>query len=184
MDLGGGLLVPLQTIDQLGSRSYVYRTRRRAPAVWWPAEVQVAASSAEAFRRVAGSASGSLVAVVPEAVVHVPGGQVEVAGTDGPDRISLRVSGEGGLVVVRRAFQGLLRAGTADHDLAILPVNLGLVGVVVPPGDHDVVVEVDSRPELVAAGVSCAVVLVLLVVLVFDARARVDARVRTRDPAL
>ena len=64
-----------------------------------------------------------------------------------PDRMRFDVASGGGLLVIQRSYQALFRARSGDAELPVLPVNLSLLGVVVPAGEHEVVVDVDSPPR-------------------------------------
>ena len=79
------------------------------------------------------------------------GGRVEVLAM-APDRIELEVESGGGVAVIRRAFQPLMRARIEGREIATVPVNLCQLGVLVPAGKHRVVVAVSSRPEIAAGG--------------------------------
>jgi hypothetical protein len=150
------------TFDMLGARSWVYSLPSASPAAWWPSETIVASSPGSAFDAVAASEPGSLVAVVPEAIEHYAGARVEVLERSA-DRLRIEVEGEGGLLVVRRAFQPILRASIGDAELPILPSNLCLLGVLVPEGRHEVRIEADSGPEKAAGAVSMVAVVLLAV---------------------
>jgi hypothetical protein len=164
--------VVLHTIQRsFGTRSLFYRVLEPAPTAWWPDAIERASSPLDAFRRVARSPAGSLPGVVPEPVEHRPGGRVRVLTMD-PDRIELEVESEGGLVVVQRAFQPLFRARAGEQDLPTIPVNLALLGVVVPPGKHTVEVTVSSAPETIAAVVAVMIALAATAVLVRGSRRR------------
>jgi hypothetical protein len=148
-----------------GARSFFFRTLDPAPDAWWPEALVVARSPLDAFARVAQSPAGTLPGVVPQPIEHRPGGRVEVVAME-PDRIELDVESGGGVVVVRRAFQPLLRAWIAGREIPTVPANLCLLGVVVPAGTHRVEITVSSLPEIVAAVVAVAVALGLGVVVV------------------
>jgi hypothetical protein len=165
-----------------GVRSFFFRTLSPAPEAWWPESLVVASSPLDAFERVARSPAGSLPGIVPQSIEladggsgvqgHRPGGKVEVLAMES-DRVELEVESEGGLVVVRRAFQPLLRARIAGREIPTLPANLCLLGVVVPAGRHRVEIGVSSLPEIVAAVVAGTVAAALgLVLLVGRSRHR------------
>jgi hypothetical protein len=67
--------------------------------------------------------------------------------------------------MVRRAYHPMWRARAAGRELATLPANLVLLGVVVPPGRHRVVLEVAHWPEGVAGAVALAALVAALVLL-------------------
>jgi hypothetical protein len=146
-----------------GARSFFFRTLSPSPAAWWPPSLVVARNPLDAFAQVARSPAATLPGIVPSAVEHRPGGHVEVLAME-PDRIELEVESEGGLVVVRRAFQPLLRARIAGREIPTLPANLCLLGVLVPPGSHRVEITVSSLPETLAAVVALTVALGCVVV--------------------
>ena len=95
-------------------------------------------------------------------VVHHPGARVTL-GEETPDRIEIDVWGDGGLLVLRRAFQPLFQASAGGRPLPTLPVNLSLLGVEVPPGNHRVWIEVGAGPEALAGGVALVAFLGALV---------------------
>ena len=156
-------------LEHYGVSAYLYRLDD-APPAWWPERVEVASSPGAAFDRVAASAPGSLPAVAPEPVSHRPGGRVELIAAE-PDRLVLEVESEGGLAVVQRSYQALFRARAGSLELPTLPVNLCLLGVVVPPGRHRVTIEVDATPEVVASVVAVVFALLLLAALWLESRA-------------
>jgi hypothetical protein len=76
--------------------------------------------------------------------------------------MEIDVAGQGGLLVLRRAFQPLYTASAEGKPLPTLPVNLSLLGVEVPPGTHRVRVAVSAGLEKLAGGVAVAAFLVTL----------------------
>ena len=70
--------------------------------------------------------------------------------------------GEGGVLVLRRAYQEMLVAETGNRELETIPVNLCLLGVLVPPGSHRVTVTVSRWPEMISGLIALAALLVLL----------------------
>jgi hypothetical protein len=87
-----------------------------------------------------------------------------------PDRIEIEVESGGGVAVVRRAFQPLLVARTAGGRLPTIPADLVLLGVVVPPGKHRVVIEASAWPEILAGAVALAGFAAALAVIVAPRR--------------
>src|SRR5581483_8310852 len=79
-----------------------------------------------------------------------------------PDRVVVDVDGGGGLLVVRRSFQDLWRAQAGAQRLPVVPVDVALTGVVVPPGRQRVVLAVSALPEQVASVVALLVATALL----------------------
>ena len=144
-----------------GARSFFFRVVDPAPEAFWPDALAVAKSPLDAFERVARSPSGTLAGIVPQPIEHQPGGRVQVVAME-PDRIELEVESAGGVAVIRRAFQPLMRAQIEGREIATVPVNLCQLGVLVPAGKHRVVVAVSSWPEIAAAVVASVVALALL----------------------
>jgi hypothetical protein len=141
------------TAERRGVLTRLYRGVDPAPPVWWPRQVVVAPTPADAVRTVSALPDPVAVVSAPRAVAHDPAGRVRLISAS-PDRIELEVEGNGGLAVVRRAYQPLLVARSGGRTLPTLPADLCLLGVEVPPGRHRVVLEVSSRPEWIAAGVA------------------------------
>ena len=121
-----------------------------APAAWWPDAIHVSESPLAAMLAVPESRDPIREVEVSGALEHHAGGAVRVL-REQPDRIELAVQGAGGLAVVRRNFDPLWvardRHGTLLRTVA---VNLVLLGVVVPPGTDQVILEVSPWPERVA----------------------------------
>ena len=134
-----------------GARSFFFRVVDPAPEAFWPDALEVARSPLDAFALVARSPPGTLAGIVPQPIEHQPGGRVQVVAM-APDRIELDVESEGGVAVIRRAFQPLMRARIEGREIATVPVNLCQLGLLVPAGKHRVVVAVSSWPEIVAGG--------------------------------
>ncbi|MEM7049401.1 MAG: hypothetical protein AAF604_07065 [Acidobacteriota bacterium] len=148
----------LTAVERSGEVS-LYRVERPAPALWWPQRVAVAAGP-QALIAASQRLDPLAVVTAPRPVAH-GSGRVELV-SQAEDRLVFEVEGEGGLVVLRRAFQPLYRARIADRPLATVPVDLLLLGVEVPAGRHRVEVTVSSRPEMLAAGASVATLLGIL----------------------
>jgi hypothetical protein len=149
--------VPLPELTARRDHGVVRRLRaveRPAPPVWRPREV-VALDEPRAVAAAVGDLTDPTeVAFAPVAVAQGLAGSVRLLHAS-PDEIRLASAGDGGLVVLRRAFLPLYRATTAERErLPTLPVDIALLGVVVPPGDREVTVHVDGRPEAIAAAVS------------------------------
>jgi hypothetical protein len=97
-------------------------------------------------------------AVTDRPVPHVPGARVRMI-ADSPDRCDVEVSGGGGLLVLRRAYQPLYRATAEGKRLPTLAVDLALLGVQVPPGNHRVKIAISAGPETAAGIVALATLL-------------------------
>ena len=138
--------------ERLGVDYRLYRVVDPAPVAWWPERIALLDDPLELLR--SGQLEPEPTAVSYVAVpapAHVAGGEVRVLATE-PDAVRLAVSGDGGLVVVRRAFTPLWRAATADgRALDVRPVDVLLTGIVVPAGEHEVRLGVSDRPEAIAA---------------------------------
>jgi hypothetical protein len=137
--------------------------------VRWPERVFAARNPIDAFLAIAGGGLGTgesadRVAVASRPVEHRPGAAVELI-AERPDRMEIDVEGEGGLLVVARAWQPIYRARLADGTrLATQPVDVLLLGVEVPAGRQRVVIDVSSAPEAIAGIVAALVAIALAVV--------------------
>jgi hypothetical protein len=133
-----------------------------APAAWWPRRAAVAGSPREALALL-DRRDPAAIAAVPFPIEHQPGARLRLLRWE-PDRIRIDVVGKGGLLVVRRAFQAFWRARSGGQDLQVVPADLGLLGVLVPPGRQQVELSVSAWPEWLAAlfGLMAAVALGLL----------------------
>lgn len=149
--------VPLPELAARRDHGVVRRLRaveRPAPPVWRPREV-VALDEPWAVAAAVGDLEDpTAVAFAPVAVAHGRAGSVRLLHASA-DELRLATEGDGGLVVVRRAFLPLYQATTQERErLPTLPVDIALLGVVVPPGDREVTVRIDGRPEAIATAVS------------------------------
>jgi hypothetical protein len=148
--------------DWAGTESRLYELQGVQPRASWPARVELGANPAAVLRTVTfGGEDPVTTAVVPQAVVQRAGGAVELL-SETPSRLDLRSHGPGGLVVVRRGYQPLYQARADGARLDTVPVNLVLLGVVVPPGDRTVTIDVAAWPEWAAAGVAIPMALAAL----------------------
>src|SRR4029079_6653352 len=142
--------------------SRLYEVQGVQPPVSWPARVELGANPAAVLRTVTfGGEDPVTTAIVPQAVEHRAGGAVELI-SETPSRLVLDSHGPGGLVVLRRGYQPLYRARAEGARLETMPVNLVLLGVVVPPGDRTVTIDVASWPEWVAAAIAIPTALAAL----------------------
>jgi hypothetical protein len=130
--------------------------------------VRAAAHPADAFHAVSTAADPVADAVTDRPVPHIAGAKVRLV-SDSPDRCEVEVSGGGGLLVLRRAYQPLYRATAEGKRLQTLAVDLTLLGVQVPPGTHKVEIAVSAGPEEVA-GIVALVVLVGTIGLAWKGR--------------
>jgi hypothetical protein len=144
-----------------GNASSLFAVRDPAPPVWWPRSAAAAGSAGQAFRFVSRASDPVADVIAARPVVHHPGAQVALR-AETPDQIEIDVTGQGGLLVLRRAFQPLYAASAEGKPLPTLPVNLSLLGVEVPPGIHRVRVAVSAMPEKLAGGVAVVAFLVTL----------------------
>ena len=154
--------VELLGVDETsGLAAFVYRLVDPAPEAWWPQTTLVASSPYAAYKLVAAQPNPATVAVLPLKKAHVPGATVDLVEST-PDRLVVDVSGGGGVLVVRRAFLPLWRAWASGKRLEVLPANLALLGIVVPPGRQQVVLDISSWPETAAGAVGLTVAIGLL----------------------
>jgi hypothetical protein len=134
---------------------YLFAVDGRAPPVWWPERLMAAAGPRDALLAVSGLADPVATAVVPRAIDHRPGAAVRLLAA-GADRVDLEVDGPGGVVAVQRSYHPLWRATAGGGALEVVPLDLTLTGVVVPPGRHRVRLAVSWLPEAVAGAVAAA----------------------------
>ncbi len=137
--------------ERFGGTSRFFAVRSPAPAAWWPRSVTTARNAGQAFAYVSHAPDPVADVIAARPIVHHPGARVALF-EETPDRIGVDVWGDGGLLVLRRAFQPLYTATAGGRPLPTLPVNFCMLGIEVPPGSHRVWVEVSAGPE-VAAGI-------------------------------
>lgn len=156
-----------------GSEVRLYRILDPSPRVWWPRSTRAAATPSAAFSLVASTADALDLAVLPQPVPQDPAGTARVLAWEN-DRIELESeTAGGGVVVVRRAFSSLWRAQDARGvELPVLPADLTLLGVVVPPGKVEVALAVDSGPETLAGVLAILAFLTLAATAVVRPRSR------------
>src|SRR3954471_7743483 len=148
-------LQPRLTQERFGAASHLFTVVSPAPVAFWPRSVRAAAHPADAFRAVSLAPDPVADAVTDRPVPHVPGAKVRVV-SDTPDRCEVEISGGGGLLVLRRAYQPLYRATAEGKRLQTLAVDLALLGVQVPPGKHLVEITASAGPEKLAVLVALA----------------------------
>jgi len=143
----------LDQAERFGVTTRLYAVEDPAPPVWWPRRIVPVADPHNALAAV--SRDPDPIAIVcGQPVPHDPDGQVRLISSQA-DRIEIEVESRGGgLAVVRRAYHPLLVARAGDKVLTTLPVNLNLLGVVVPAGRHRVVFAASAWPEAVAGGIA------------------------------
>jgi hypothetical protein len=144
-----------------GYEAFLYRVQAGAPEAFWPRAVRTAQSPVEALAVVQRFESVRGEAVASRPVAHSADGDVHVESA-APDRVVLSVRGAGGLAVLRRSFHPLWRARVDGESAPTQAVDLVLLGIEVPPGEHRVVVDVASAPERIAAALALATAAVLL----------------------
>ncbi len=145
-----------------GTRVWLARVPAPAPAIWWPQSVEVGANPIEALKEVSFSPDPVARLIVSHALDQSPGGRVSIL-EEKPDRVVFSVESEGGVVAIRRAYQQLYDARTeSGMALETMPVDLDLLGVVVPAGHYRVEVWVPGRPVAVAGGAALLAFMLLL----------------------
>jgi len=144
--------------ERFGAPSHLFSVVDPAPAAFWPRSVRAAAHPADAFHTVSLAPDPVAEAVTDRPMPHVPGAKVRMI-LDSPDRCDVEVSGGGGLLVLRRAYQPLYVATAEGKRLPTLAVDLVLLGVQVPPGNHRVKIQVSAGPEKAAGIVALAALL-------------------------
>jgi hypothetical protein len=148
----------LDVEEHAGLPTYLLAPASPAPAAWWPRAVVAAADPVEALKAVSRGEDPVARVAVPRPLEHDPEGRVRLLEA-AADRLELEVeSVGGGLAVVQRAYQPLLTAeaveetpGAPPRRLETLPADLHLLGVVVPPGRHRVILSVSDTPVMIAA---------------------------------
>jgi hypothetical protein len=150
----------LDATERSGVKTWLYTPAAPAPEVWWPQGIVAAPTPMDAVRAVTANPD-PIAAVAAPPIAHLPGGRVRLLSA-AADRIEIEVESAGGIAVVRRAFQPLLVARSKDRHLPTVPVNLVLLGVVVPPGRHRVTIEASAWPEILAGAVALAAFAVVL----------------------
>ena len=148
---------PLEQVaadSRLKVESQLYRLPDPAPVAFWPREVLTAASPILALAMVTRLPDPLASAVASRAVEHRSGGRVELLASE-DDSLRLSVASAGGLLVVQRAYFPMIEARLEDgRRLATQPVDLVLLGVEVPAGQHEIRIATSSRPEAIAGGIS------------------------------
>lgn len=142
---------PRETVERHGVRLERIDVPSPRDFPWRPRRVVATASPVEAWARVARGELDADTATAPRAVAHGASGRVATV-AERPDELLLEVEGDGGLVVVERAWSPLWTATlAAGEPLATLPADLALLAVEVPPGRHRVRLAIDARSERIAA---------------------------------
>ncbi len=160
----------VESAEHWGTTVSLYRVRDPLPAARWPERLVVAASPVEAYARTVVGPLDERTGLASRAVEHHAGARVELVEWRA-GRIVVDVAGEGGLLVLARAYQPLWRARLASGErLATQPADLALLGVEVPAGRQRVVLDVAAWPEALAGGIALAVALAALAALVGGAR--------------
>ena len=136
------------------------------PRVLWPDEIEAVRSVGDAFRHV-GTTTDPVAR--PALLQHVEQGKLrslEIV-TWTPDRIVLDIDSEGGVVVLRRAFQPLYKVRSkgegGEETLRTQLANAFLLAVEIPPGQQQVEIYVSAVPEVLAFLVSLATLATLVV---------------------
>lgn len=165
-------LAAIHLLDEkqgLGVRTLLFIVDPPTPPAWWPPRLIAAATSDDAFHQVTenpdpvGTVSVTLQGHGPLPAQDPQGGVQLVSSA--PDRIEIETEGQGGLAVIRRAYQPLLVAHEGSREIPTRPINLNLLGVEVPAGRHRIVLEVSAWPEILAGGVALLVAAGLIAAL-------------------
>jgi len=137
----------VELAEQFGVAVELSRVERPFGRSRWPAAVVPARDPREAFWRVATGEIGEDQAVVSRPLEHDPRSRFRVL-LETPDEIRFEVSGGGGLAVLGRSYWPIYRARLEDGGrLPTQPVDLVLLGIEVPAGQHRVTVDVAHWPE-------------------------------------
>ena len=154
-DPGVDSLTMVAAEEHYGVQIQLFQIEEPAPRAWWPDTVSVVPDPVEQFATVSRSASPIYEVTVPFAIAHSRGARVEVL-EHRPDRWQVEVESDGGLLILRRSYQPLLRARTGNQALTTMPADFCLLGVSVPPGHHLVTVEASRWPQTAASTISIA----------------------------
>jgi hypothetical protein len=164
-------LAPLAAETRWGVETKLLAVDRPAPPLAWPRALAVEPAPARAFAAIGAGEVADDVSVVARPLAQDPGGRVGAL-EESADRLAFDVESAGGVALLRRAFLPFYRARLEDgQELATLPVDLTLLGVVVPPGRHRVIVEVPHAPESLAMVFAAFVALAALAALARTRRA-------------
>jgi hypothetical protein len=164
-------LSPLAAETRWGVETKLLAVEAPAPPLAWPRALAVEPAPARAFAALGAGEIADDVSVVARPLAQDPDGRVGAL-EESADRLAFDVESAGGVALLRRAFLPFYRAWLEDgQELATLPVDLTLLGVVVPPGRHRVVVEVAHAPEQLAAAFAGVVALIALAALARTRRA-------------
>lgn len=136
-----------------GFLARLYRVRDPAPRAWWPRSLVAVDGPVAALVAVTRAEDPVADVFAPSSTPQTLGGSVELLRED-PDRLTLAVDSGGGTAVVRRAYAPMWRARAGSVALGVVPVNVGLVGVEVPAGRHQVELEVSRWPEVLGGAVA------------------------------
>jgi hypothetical protein len=154
----------LDRTERWGVETRLYAVTDPAPPVWWPQRLVSAVTPEEARRLVTLNPDPLAAVVTGPSPSHDPAGQVRLISA-APDRIEIETEGNGGVAVIRRAWQPLFVAHAGGRRLATVPVNLNLLGVAVPAGRQRVILEVSAWPEILAGGLALAALAAALAML-------------------
>jgi hypothetical protein len=160
--LPSGWTAATATTERSAERTiYLYSLDGASPVTWWPEAITVVPNPAVGYDLIAAREQPTKTAVLPFALAHRPDADVRLL-RNSPDRVELTVAGGGGVVVLRRAYQPLWQARSEDSPLQVVPADVVLTGIVVPPGRHHVELSVSSRPEILAAVIAALSLLALI----------------------
>lgn len=142
-------MTTVDVADRFGVPTSLLAVTSPAPPIWWPETVVTTGSATDAAHLVNQAADPIRVVGAPSTVAHTPGADIELL-EESPDALRIAVSGDGGLLVVRRAYHPLWQASIDGRSLPIKPAQLALLGIEVPAGRHTIRVGVASTPDRLA----------------------------------
>ena len=142
-------LQELEKVEHFGVPTRLHRIDDTAPEIWWPEQVVTADHPVLAFEAVGRAEDPIKTVMVDQPRTHQPGASVHLVEHEA-DRLEIKVEGQGGVLAVRRAYFPIWQARSGDQSLDVFPLNLNLIGVQVPPGEHRVILDVASWPENLA----------------------------------
>lgn len=145
--------------------TWVYTLKRPLPAVQLVGQAEPSDSMNEALQRLIHNdfdARRQAVMSADRPSLDGPSGQVDVV-EDALERLVVNTrSSAPGLLTTRRAWLPIYRAQVDGEAVEVETVNIHKAGVLVPAGEHQVVLETDRRPTWAAATVALSAALMLL----------------------
>jgi hypothetical protein len=160
----------LEEVDRTG-RGVVYEVADNRPHAWFPAVVESTRDTAEALRRVLGSADPTGLAVVESDEPQPAGeGSARLIHVE-PDELILEVDAEReGLLFVSEIWHPSWKASLNGVPTEVLRTNVAFRGVIVPEGRHRLRFHYSAAEFRLGFGLSALGLLLAALVLLVGAR--------------